>query len=301
MILLELQFKRPIDHNQHDIDNIIWPKRSFHDRQQSARIIASRGCPYNCSFCTTPTYCNGVIRYRNIDNVVDEMEYLYNSYGIKRFFFSDDIFLDNSQKSIARVQRFSELLKLRLPKIEFRCEFRSDAINNKQLISALYESGMKYVFIGFESSEEADLLRYNKHISASYQANVPKLLRDIGISVVPGYIMFNRDSKLDSLVNKALFLYKNRYLYRTTLLSRTCMGYPGSAYFQDMLQQKTYDIARSSPYVLYPSFKIPEVRTLSIAMEKVELLYSKTDSTLLNSIIYRYEEYMLRNKPITAN
>ena len=47
------------------------------------RIMASRGCPYSCSFCSTATFTGRKVRYRSIENVIEEIDYIREHYRIK--------------------------------------------------------------------------------------------------------------------------------------------------------------------------------------------------------------------------
>jgi hypothetical protein len=64
---------------------------------------------------------------------------------------------------------------------------------------------MKYAFVGYESSVENDLRVYNKLIDKSIINKVPGILKKIGISVVPGYIMYNGHTTIDDLFQKIKF------------------------------------------------------------------------------------------------
>ncbi|MCH7602744.1 MAG: cobalamin-dependent protein [Planctomycetes bacterium] len=58
----------------------------------AAAIMASRGCPYQCTFCNTPIFWGKKIRYRDPKKVVDEVQHLHEHYGINEIFFQDDTF-----------------------------------------------------------------------------------------------------------------------------------------------------------------------------------------------------------------
>jgi radical SAM superfamily enzyme YgiQ (UPF0313 family) len=281
-----------------DINQIEWPQRN-NIKNNAARILTSRGCNFSCDFCTTPVFYNRKVRLRDINDVIDEMIYLNSKYDVRRFFFSDDSFISNSKDSLDRANYFAELLEIKLPDIEFRCEIRADIIlDNIPLIKRLYNVGMKYLFVGYESCIDSDLKYYNKNITSSIIDDVPNKLQEIGISVVPGFIMFNNATEIDDVEKNLIFLFKNDYLYRTTFYSRTCMGYPGSGLFNIMKRDNNYDTKRSNDYLLYPKFINNNVRALSIAFERVELLYLDVDSQMLAKVIYIFEGYKLRRKHI---
>lgn len=281
-----------------DLNILPWPKRNkIIGKKGSARILMSRGCPFNCDFCTTPNFYQQNVRYRNVNDVVSEMIILNKTYGIKRFYFSDDLFLTSSSISKQRINDFCNLLRANLPKIEFRCELRADIImNNINIIKDLYSVGMKYAFVGIESFLDSDLALYGKHTHSQTMQLFPSILRNIGISVVPGFIIFNQNTTLKDLVKNAEQLLSHSYLYRIASISRTCIGYPGSRLYNEMLENKNFDLERSNNYLLYPKFNSEKVRILSIAMEQVEFLYKDVDSRMLLLVNNVYDEYILRAK-----
>lgn len=57
-----------------------------------ASIIATRGCPYNCSFCSTSIVHGKRLRKRSPDNIITEIKYLHKKYGVKEIFIEDDNF-----------------------------------------------------------------------------------------------------------------------------------------------------------------------------------------------------------------
>lgn len=87
-----------------DLDSIPFPKRDLlpmENYQKAAEphgavrgrwttMIATRGCPFSCSFCNTPLIWQRRWRARRPDRVVDEMEELANIYGINDFHFEDE-------------------------------------------------------------------------------------------------------------------------------------------------------------------------------------------------------------------
>ncbi|EMU52162.1 hypothetical protein CBDKU1_39120 [Clostridium butyricum DKU-01] len=262
----------------------------------------SRGCPFNCDFCTTPNYYKGNLRFRDPNDVVEEMKFLNKNYDVDKFFFADDLFFYGSKESIKRVSKLADLIEQNTLNISFRGECRADVmLDNLDIVKKLYKAGMKYVFVGLESSVSKDLDNYNKRISTADVANLPKLLNEIGISLVPGFIIFNKYSELNDIRLNLLFLRNNDLMYRITMISRTCLGYPGSDMYKEMKLKKDYDISRSSTNILYPNFVSEKVRTLSVAMGYIEIMFLTLDSKMLQLKIYKYDEIKIRRKDREIN
>lgn len=73
-----------------DFENLAFKER--YDGIFMGNIIASRGCPYRCAFCSSRSFWGKKIRYRSIDNIIGEINYRIDYMGINHFTFVDDSF-----------------------------------------------------------------------------------------------------------------------------------------------------------------------------------------------------------------
>lgn len=58
----------------------------------TASMVTSRGCPYNCNFCSAPVMGQGKVRFRSAQNILEEIETLRDKYGVGAIYFADDLF-----------------------------------------------------------------------------------------------------------------------------------------------------------------------------------------------------------------
>lgn len=128
---------------------------SFYDAAPS--IITSRGCPYQCTFCTEPHNFGNGVRYRSIDSIVEELELVHSLSGRTLFLFQDDILPLNRS-------RFRKLLRafrnLSFP-IQWKCFSRVDLMDDG-LMSEMVDSGCVQVRYGIESGSNKTLKRIKK-------------------------------------------------------------------------------------------------------------------------------------------
>lgn len=120
-------------------------------------IVASRGCYGNCIFCKR--VFGNKITLRSAASIVNEMEDFYSDYGVSRFNFVDDNFL-NSEK---QVWDFYSTLKESDIKFQWRFQGRADLFS-KPLAEALLEVGCYDVSFGIESGAIEILSAMNKKI-----------------------------------------------------------------------------------------------------------------------------------------
>ena len=149
-----------------------------------AHISAGRGCYGNCSFCSMSCLTDkNNRRVRSPKNVVDEIKYLQEKYGINCFYFVDELFIDKT--NLQWIYDFCDEMKKQKIKILFHAEARVDSIS-EPVIKALKEVGLDNLFIGFESGNIATLRKYRKgHKPQEAEEALPAKLTELGLEEVP--------------------------------------------------------------------------------------------------------------------
>lgn len=132
-------------------------------------IEISRGCIFNCFFCSY-RHTN---KRRSTQSIKDELLKNYELYGTTRYRLLDDTFNDSKQKVEEICGMFMDLPF----DIEWHSYARTDVLSvHPQLIDIMYESGCKYLKFGLESTNDVALKMANKNLS-HYKAN--KVLEEI--------------------------------------------------------------------------------------------------------------------------
>lgn len=137
------------------INNIPYKVQNF------AVVLASRGCKYNCSFCFN--FFGNDVRYREPENVVDEMQYL-EKHGVNNMFFIDSTF---TQRKEWVIEICKEIIKRKL-RINWSAETRCDCIDD-DILSIMSKANCKALWFGVESFCDKILRsnsKYNSNLSA---------------------------------------------------------------------------------------------------------------------------------------
>ncbi len=115
----------------------------------AVNMMTSRGCPFDCNFCATPINWGRLVRMRSAENIVEEIEFLIDKYGVKVIFFFDDTFNTNPK----RVHTICDLIIERKLDIYFKCDIRIDLID-KPLLEKMKEAGLFHLSFGIEAGSE---------------------------------------------------------------------------------------------------------------------------------------------------
>jgi len=198
-----------------DLDTLPFPDRTGLDYESealpTAAILASRGCPWNCSFCSIRPFYEaqgGLLRrLRKPEAVVEEMVGLYNDRDVRAFLFQDDDFLAGGRKAkdwacqIADGLRNAGLAR----KVSFKVSCRSDEIE-EECLKRLVAGGLSHVYMGVESGDDQGLVNMNKHLKPAQHIKAGHILRSLGLSFDFGFMLLDPFSTFDSVRNNINFL-----------------------------------------------------------------------------------------------
>jgi anaerobic magnesium-protoporphyrin IX monomethyl ester cyclase len=167
-------------------------------------IAASRGCFGECSFCFIHRYygCSRR-RVRPVASLEPELEARLARRTIESLYFIDPTFIGRGAKERERVAEISRMARdFGLP---FGFETRVDTIG-EGLLTTLADNGATSVFLGIESGCNAVLKRINKRVTAEQTAQAVRIVRESGIRLTIGFIMFEPDTTLAELEENYTFL-----------------------------------------------------------------------------------------------
>ena len=268
-----------------DLDTIPFPERdivpwhwyleAWYSRQPFMNMMTSRGCPYHCTFCLWPQSMYGhKQRFRSIDNVISEIYYLHDRYGVKELNIDDGTFTTKRQRVIEFCQR------LRREKINliWTCNGRVDNLDDEMLWE-MKQSGCKMIRLGVESGSQDVLDKIKKGLTLKEIEEGFRLVKRHGIQALGGFMFgFPFDSR--ETVEKTIQFAKRISPDQVQFSINMC--YPGTS---------LYEYAKENHLLVAKSFKEfdmtygPVVKTVDMEREELE-----------NILARAYREFYFRPK-----
>jgi len=123
---------------------------------KSIWIQTSRGCPHDCEFCAATNVYGKQCRYKSVDQILKEIEFVSSNYKNVTIAFSDDNFLANKKRAKVLFKRLSLL------NIRWVAETDISIAEDSQFLHQLRSSGCIMLFVGLESLSEEGLKNIDK-------------------------------------------------------------------------------------------------------------------------------------------
>jgi radical SAM superfamily enzyme YgiQ (UPF0313 family) len=195
-----------------------------------AQVQATRGCPYDCSFCSAHLFSGRKYRFRPVENVIAEIKALKE----KVIFFLDDNIFANSNYSGELFTELKKLNKIWVGQASMRL-----TVNNPGLLKLAQESGCSGLFIGVESIsgkslKEAGAFKKNTAASPRDIATALRIIHDHGIIIMAGIIFGFDNDDIDVFDRTTEFLTENKVALSAF---STLTPFPGTKIFETMRAQ----------------------------------------------------------------
>lgn len=186
------KFVKNISRPPFDINLLPWPERESLPMEKywdlpgdipypSVQMLASRGCPFSCSFCLWPQVFFGkrTYRVRDVDDCVSEMEYLVRKRGFKSVYFDDDTFNVGKQRML---EFCGQIIERGLNNVPWAIMAKADLMD-EEILDKMKEAGLFAVKYGIESAAQDLVDRCGKCLDLKKAERMILYTKSLGIKV----------------------------------------------------------------------------------------------------------------------
>jgi len=214
-------YKRHLDYTGYFNPNALYPM---------VTLITSRGCPFRCSFCVYPQTLTGRrYRFRSIDDVVGEMEFIAREFpDVKCIFFEDDTLTANKKRCIA----LADAVIRRGVRIPWTANSRIDL--DRETMQKLKAAGCRELCVGFESGEQEILNVMQKGTKLPRMFRFMEDARAAGL-LIHGCFMVGFPGETRRTIHKTIDLALR--LSPDTVQFYPVMVYPGTEAYEQYRRQ----------------------------------------------------------------
>ncbi len=211
------------------------PRRElFHPAYIFASIQTTRGCPMNCDFCSVTAFNGRNYRYRQIAEVISEMEEIPQ----KNLFILDDNIVGNTVQAQNRAIGLFKAMIDRGIKKDWIGQASLNVADNEEVLKYAAKSGCRMLFIGIESEREDQLVGANKKLNAKMGVNsydeVFRKIHKYGIAVIAGIIFGWEDDTIERIDHRVKF---TRESHADSIQSTMLTPLPGTRLFERMKKE----------------------------------------------------------------
>ncbi len=206
------------------LDKYLWsvPKKGI---VKFTTLMTTRGCPFNCIFCSTHTVFGKKIRERSVENVLIELEHMVKKLKIKHFTLIDDTLTLNRQRVIEICQGIID----RKLDITWEGWTRANTID-KELLNIMRQAGFVRVSFGIESGDPKILKVIKKGVTLAQVRKAYKMAKEAGLET-RGSVMIGHPFETKKTVMRTLKFIKSLKNCDQMYINITT-PYPGTELYQ---------------------------------------------------------------------
>ena len=200
--------------------------QTFESYRDFGTVISSRGCPFDCTFCSQRAISGRRYRHLSVERVLDEVELLVNKYNQTNIWFMDDNFLVKKERAFALLNGIIE--RGFHMKTSFIAEMRGESVNYETL-NKMKEANFQMVSIGMETGSQRLLDMLEKGEKVDDNVNAIKMANEVGISSSATFIFgLPTETREERLATARLA----RKIPLTDARFNVAVPYPGTKLYQ---------------------------------------------------------------------
>jgi radical SAM superfamily enzyme YgiQ (UPF0313 family) len=194
---------------------------AYFTKAKALPILTSRGCPFQCAFCSTSVMHGRQYRARAPEAIVDEIERDAREFGINCIYFVDDTFTLDKKRA---TNICLEMIR-RGVGVNWGCSARVDTVS-PELLHLMKKAGCETIFCGIESLDDSVLTRIRKGFTAADAQKAVSWIMEAGMVVDTSFIIGLPGESLAGIRKVGRFTRKNKIKGR--VLTNTLQILPGT-------------------------------------------------------------------------
>ncbi len=175
----------PIRMREQDLDKLPFPAYDLFPRAEKIQIITARGCPNFCSFCMSP-YGRKIMRFRSLDNVMQELDWIINTIHPKVIRFNDETFSHDYDRATKMLNVIIE--RDYHKKVSFIISTRANKIDY-ELAILMKKANVSYLEIGVETGDKDIMIKTHKGTTVDQVSSAVRIAKKAGLTVGCGFII----------------------------------------------------------------------------------------------------------------
>lgn len=196
-----------------------------------ASIMTSRGCPYNCTFCSTKVVWERKFRPRRAELVIEEMELLIKNYNIKEFLINDDQFYLDKK----RVNKICDMIIDKQFDITLNVASGSSVwLLDENLLRKLKKAGLYRITFPIETGSKNTMKYIKKPINLDNTKDLIRLANSLGIWTYANFILGFPYEKYSDIQETINYARKSGLDYATFFIAKP---YAGSEMHEDFKKE----------------------------------------------------------------
>ncbi|MFO7981592.1 MAG: radical SAM protein [Candidatus Aminicenantes bacterium] len=263
-----------------DLDKIPFPDfgdaytNNVRNKRQTIPVQTSRGCPFNCEFCSVTGMFGKKFRFRSTQNVIEELKKYNKKHN--HIFFYDDNFAANRK----RMKFLLESMIKENFKFDWSTQVRVNVAKHEDLLKLMYKAGCRTLYIGLESVNPQSLRSMKKNQTVEQIKEGVKVIQKHRIRI-HGMFVFGFDDDDWQTVKKTIKFAKKAGISSSQFLILTPL--PGSQLYNRIVSQgrlifKDWSLFDAHHVVFRPA------KFTVMALQKAQIISHKKFYSLKRSV-----------------
>jgi len=263
-----------------DLDEIPFPDfgnqytKTVLRKRQTIPVQTSRGCPFNCEFCSVTGMFGKKYRFRSTKNIIKELR-LYNKKNNHIFFYDDNFAANKKRLKSLLVSMIKEDFKF-----DWSTQARVDVAKHEDLLKLMYQAGCRVLYIGLESVNPQSLKSMKKNQTVEQIKKAVKVIQKHRIRI-HGMFVYGFDDDDWQTVKKTIKFAKKTGISSSQFLILTPL--PGSQLYNRIVSQGRLIFKDWSLYDAHHVVFRPAKFTF-MALQKAQIISHKRFYSLKRSV-----------------